>query len=106
MKASKKIEITIQTNRRLVVRGSVSARDWCRECGSETEVVTLETAGAVTQAVKMELESHLIEGDLHIVQAADGSSRVCVRSLLGLVRSARAPVEHDLLKGLLPNHQK
>lgn len=101
--ARKKIEITIQTDRRLVIRGSVSTLAWCRQCGAETEVVTLETAGVVAQAVSVELGNPWPAGDLHVSHASDGTSRVCLRSLLGMVRntgphSGPSPVNGRLAK--------
>jgi hypothetical protein len=101
--ARKKIEITIQTERRLVIRGSVSGRAWCQQCGAETEVVTLETAGVVAQAVSVELGSTWPTGDLHLSQAPDGASGVCLKSLLGRLRNAGSNSGSGLVKGLLAN---
>lgn len=86
----KKIEITIRTDRRLVIRGSVSTLGWCQECGADTEVVSMETAGVVAQAVSAELGGAWPVSKLHVSQASDGGFRVCLKSLLGMVRDAGA----------------
>lgn len=100
----KKIEITIQTDRRLVIRGSVSALGWCQACGSETEVVSMETAGVVAQAVSAELGGTWPVANLHVSQASDGGSQVCLKSLLGMVRDTGAPSGATPTKALMPRN--
>lgn len=100
----KKIEITIRTDRRLVIRGSVSALGWCQTCGSETEVVSLETAGVVAQAVSAELGGTWPLSNLHVSQTSEGGSQVCLKSLLGMVRDAGAPCGVAPTKALMPRN--
>ena len=86
MKSSRKIEITIQTDQRVVIRGSVATRNWCHKCGAEIETVSLETARILAEAITPGIEDPLLWVDLHILPVGDGGHRLCLRSLLTMVR--------------------
>ena len=86
MKTRKQIEITIRTYRQLAIRGSVTTRGWCRECGYETDAVSLETAGVVAEAMKVGLGEPMVASELHMMSAGESETRVCLRSLLEIVR--------------------
>ena len=102
MKTSKKVVITIQSDRRLVIRGSVTTQSWCPQCGIETETVSLETAGIVAEAVAVSAEGPLLSSALHILPLGDGGAQVCLPSLLEMVRTesdaARSGPSRDLSK--------
>ena len=86
MKTRKQIEITIRTYRQLAIRGSVTTRGWCPGCGCETDAVSLETAGAVAEAIAVGIGEPVITGELHMMSAGESETRVCLRSLLEIVR--------------------
>jgi hypothetical protein len=102
LKTSRKVEITIQTDRRLVIRGSVTTQSWCHQCGSETEAVSLETAGVVAEALAAGVEGRFFRSELHFLPTEDDGTQVCLRSLLELVRTesdaARSARSTDLSK--------
>ncbi len=81
------MEITIQKDQRLVIRGSVSGQIWCEECGTQTESVNLAMAGTVAEALSIQFGLQLLPG-LHMLQDQDGSSRICLASLFEQVRKA------------------
>lgn len=90
---TRKVEITIQTEQFLVVRGIRTGREWCPQCGRESDMVNLQTAAALTRADLATGQARLQSGDWHASAAADGTLRVCLASLpagiagvLGLAR--------------------
>ncbi len=79
---TRKIEITIQTEQILIVRGVQSGREWCPQCGRETDKVNLQTAAALTRAAPGTIQAGFQSGLWHASAAADGTLRVCLASLL------------------------
>jgi hypothetical protein len=90
---TRKVEIIIQTEQILVVRGIGTGREWCRQCSCETDMVNLQTAAALTRADHATVQARLQSGDWHASATVDGTLRVCLASLpagiagvLGLAR--------------------
>ena len=91
--AYKRTEITVETDRVWIIRKSHSTRGWCAECGREVDMVGLKEADALLGMTQPRLSQPLSTqpmlpgcGDRrgwHWSQAADGSSLVCVESVLG-----------------------
>jgi len=79
---TRKVEITIQTEQILVVRGVRTGLEWCPQCGRETDMVNLQTAGVLTRADYATVQARLQSGAWHASAAADGTLRVCLASLL------------------------
>jgi hypothetical protein len=76
--AHKRIEITIQTDQTLTIRRGACARMWCQQCGCEVDVVETEILsgkGKVLDACAGTRQWHYFEGP-------DGTTRVCLESLL------------------------
>jgi len=86
LKTSKKVEITIRVDRRLVIQGSITTRGWCQGCGCETDAVSCETAGTVADAMAVGLGEPVAVRELHYLRAGEGKAKVCLRSLLEMVR--------------------
>jgi hypothetical protein len=87
LKSRAKFEITIRTDRQLVIRGSIGSRAWCPICGSETEAVSVTAASVVTDGVPAEFGVSPIAGELHLLPGDEhGQTRVCLRSLLEVVK--------------------
>jgi hypothetical protein len=83
----RRIWITIETERMLVIARRHALRGWCERCGTEIEFLPLDqvrrqldtTSGRV-------LEQH--RNNLHRWLAKDGLILVCVKSLLRFLQSA------------------
>jgi hypothetical protein len=98
----RKIEITIQTDRRVVIYATRLGRTRCEQCGAEREVVTLQTAGLLANSLSGDLTNESPPPGLHLSLAPDGSSRVCLESLNAVgepgrqvVRKHAAATERD-----------
>jgi hypothetical protein len=80
--ARKRTEITIETERVVVIRRRNSRRGWCRECGREVDMVGLSDAGKLAGTT----QKMLGEGDQgqkwHVSEGADGTKLICLESLL------------------------
>jgi hypothetical protein len=83
---AKQTKITIETDSLLILRGRSSLRAWCDRCAAEVEMVALENTGVISNLEQPELEQWLSSGELHRLQAADGSALICLNSLLARVQ--------------------
>lgn len=95
--AYRRAEITVETDQILIIRKSHSERGWCAECGREVDMVSVNEVGAPTGRTQLAAtrsstgqSSSTVPmlpgcGDSrgwHWSQAADGSPRVCLESVL------------------------
>jgi hypothetical protein len=85
---AKQTRITIETDSLLVLRGRSSVRAWCSRCAAEVEMIALENMGVISNLERPELEEWFRSGELHRLQAADGSALTCLNSLLARVQKA------------------
>lgn len=99
---SRKLEITIQTNRLVTIRGGRSSREWCQRCNAEREMVTLETAALLAESIATVLKAGPPPRDWHISQAPDGSPRICLPSVLRIAGMESKLTKDKTLNGLLP----
>jgi hypothetical protein len=83
---AKQTKITIETDSLLILRGRSSVRAWCSRCAAEVEMIALEDMGVISNLERPELEEWLNSGELHRLQAADGSALTCLNSLLARVQ--------------------
>jgi hypothetical protein len=83
---AKQTKITIETDSLLILRGRSSRRAWCPRCTAEVDTIALEDAGVVSNLEPAALEEWLNSGELHRLQAADGSTLTCLNSLLARVQ--------------------
>ena len=83
---AKQTRITIETDSLLILQGRSSRRAWCSRCAAEVEMIALEDTGVISNLERPELEEWLNSGELHRLQAADGSSLTCLNSLLARVQ--------------------
>jgi hypothetical protein len=83
---AKQTKITIETDSLLILRGRSSLRAWCDRCAAEVEMVALENTGVISNLEQPELEQWLGSGELHRLQAADGTALICLNSLLARVQ--------------------
>lgn len=78
----KKTEITIQTDRLLIIRRRRSTPVWCRECGREVEMVEFSQAAAITgKSQALQPDSAKSYG-WHVCEDQNGLPLICLESLL------------------------
>jgi hypothetical protein len=82
----KRIEITIESHRVLVVRRLRSSRLWCPHCGREMDMVRPEEAVALTQSGRErnppQLPENAASRGWHGAQDTDGAALICLESLM------------------------
>jgi hypothetical protein len=84
------MKITIESTSLLVLLGVSSKRVWCPQCAAESEFVALGNAGAIANSDQLYLGKSPNSRQVHQSQAADGSVRICLTSLVGCLDSAEA----------------
>ncbi|MBZ5681147.1 MAG: hypothetical protein LAO24_13690 [Acidobacteriia bacterium] len=82
MTAHKRTEITIETDRTLIIRRGRAIRGWCPECGSEVEVVGPAEAEAIARMNGSALGDGSHVSRWHISKGPNGMALVCLESLL------------------------
>jgi hypothetical protein len=75
-------EITIQTERLVLIRGRRSTRAWCQQCGREVEMVGLSQAAALAGGVKPTLPDSTQGRGWHVSEDQNGSPLICMESVL------------------------
>ena len=84
---AKQTKITIETDSLLILQGRNPGRAWCPVCKAEGEMIALENTGVISNLERSALEEWLNSGELHSSQALDGSTLICLNSLLTLVQN-------------------
>ena len=82
MTAHNKVEITIETERLLIIRRRRTFRAWCQECGCEMDMIGVGEADARTGTAGQMLSDGAAARGWHIAQGPDGTELVCLVSLL------------------------
>ena len=83
---AKQTRITIETDSLLILRGRSSLRAWCPRCAAEADVIALEDVGVISNLQRPALEEWLNSEELHRSRATDGSTLICLNSLLARVQ--------------------
>jgi len=86
---AKQTKITITTDSLLLFRGRSSTRARCRLCNGESEMIALESLQVISNLDRHALEEWVNSGELHRLQGEDGSTLVCLSSLLARVRNTK-----------------
>jgi hypothetical protein len=84
---TKQTKITIETDSLLFLRGLNSIRAQCPLCRGESEMVAIENLQVVSNLDRPSLEEWINSGDLHRLKSGDGSTLICLNSLLALARN-------------------
>jgi hypothetical protein len=84
---TKRTTITVATESLLVLRTRGAQRVWCSRCGAEVEMIAPGTP--LTSSILRDVQQLLESGQLHQFEAADGSARLCLNSLLAFVRKTK-----------------
>jgi hypothetical protein len=86
MTIHKRTEITVQTDRILILRRRRSRRLWCEKCGREVDVVSFDGWGSLAGSPHPMLATGTLPDRWHIC-FNDGEQWVCLESLLSSLRS-------------------
>lgn len=84
---AKHSKITVETDSLLILKARSSSRTWCPLCKSEAEMIAIENTAIISYLEKAALREWLNSGELHSLQAVDGSTLICLNSLLALVQN-------------------
>jgi hypothetical protein len=79
---SKQTKITIETESLLVLRGRISLRAWCPQCGAEGDMIVLGDIGVISNLAPSDVKAWFECEAIHHSQAADGTQLICLNSLL------------------------
>jgi hypothetical protein len=85
----KQIRITIDTESLVILRGRSSRRVWCHQCAAESEVIALEEVGIISNLDRSALEEWVNAGELHRSESPDGSTLICLNSLVARVQKPK-----------------
>jgi hypothetical protein len=75
-------EITIQTDRLVLIRGRRSTRAWCNQCGREVEMVGLSQAAALAGGGDPVPPDSTEDLGWHVSEDQNGSPLICLESVL------------------------
>jgi hypothetical protein len=79
----KRREITIETERILIIsRRSASSTLWCERCGRSLPTLSVEEAALVMRVSPGEILRQIANQQLHCVQLAGKTARICPNSLM------------------------
>jgi hypothetical protein len=82
--------ITIETRSWLILHDRNSRRGWCPQCAAEGEMISLENKDVISNLDPAVLKEWINSGALHRSGVPDGSSLICLNSLLACVQNAKA----------------
>lgn len=77
-----RMEITIQTDRLMIIRRRQSGRVWCEQCRREVEVVGLQDAGNFAGSLRPALPGNTGSEAWHVCIGKNGERVICLESLL------------------------
>src|SRR5262249_9666057 len=84
MKKNSKTEITIETQRTLLIRRQVNpVAGWCADCSANSDFVSPEEAARLTAEPVRAIYQGVERDRFHFVETEDRHLRICVRSLPG-----------------------
>ncbi len=92
---TKQTKITIETDSLLVVRARRPLRAWCPGCGSEEEMIPMNDVGIVSNLAQPEVRAWMQAEDLHYIATNDGSTLICLNSMLKRMRRPLAKERPD-----------
>ena len=82
MTAHKRTEITVETDRVLIIRRRRSIRAWCQECGCEVDMVGLVEAQALVGMAGQALLDYAPARGWHVSEGQGKARLFCLESLL------------------------
>ena len=83
MTKTRRMRITIQTERLLVMSYGRSLYSLCVMCGDEVRMVTINQAVLLSRHTAREIFRELEAGMLHFIETTEGAILICFNSLNG-----------------------
>jgi len=77
MTKTRRMRITIQTERLLVMSHSRGLYSLCAACGDEVRMVTIDQAAILARVSSREIYREVEAGMLHFMETTDGSLLIC-----------------------------
>ena len=82
MRTTKRTEITIETDRIVVLsRRKVSVVSWCRECNRRVKMVTADEAASIAGVTSRTIYRWVDSEKLHFNETSQGSLLICCESI-------------------------
>lgn len=77
-----RIEMTVQTDRVLIIRQRQWRRVWCQQCGCEVDAVSVSEAKGLVGTAQALLPGDAESQAWHVCTGKDGEQFICLQSLL------------------------
>lgn len=84
MKLRKTTRITVETDQVVIIRRRRLTRFWCTQCQREEDFVPVEEVNHLLERHAPPATDPVAPEGLHFARTKDGSTVICVRSLLGV----------------------
>jgi hypothetical protein len=92
VRRARKMKITVESERLLVVVQQRAIQSWCPDCGSEVRMVRLDEAAAIAavshKVIARRIDSHRV----HFVSDSKAEVLICLNSLL---QASRHEIQND-----------
>jgi excisionase family DNA binding protein len=82
MMRKRRTEITIETERVVIVRRRLTVRVWCRSCDRQVTMVTVDEAARMAGVSSRTIYRWVEADQLHFNETAEGRLLICTDSLL------------------------
>lgn len=77
--------ITIETRSLLIVEARRSCRAWCPRCSAEADMVAVESTDGISGLDAVAVTAWLASGEVHQCAGPEGSTLICLTSLLARI---------------------
>jgi len=82
MLGPQRMEVTVQTERILIIRRRRSRKVWCQQCGREVDAVAMQEATSLASSEQLALPGNPLSEAWHVCEGRDGETLICLESLL------------------------
>ena len=87
MKRTRRMRITVENERLLVVSHQKVIESWCEECSARVRMLRPGEAAAVADVSDRTIFRHIESRRLHFTESSDGAVLICLNSLLKQTRA-------------------
>ena len=82
MKRTRRMKITVENERLLVVSQRQGSENWCEDCGARVRMLRPGEAAALTDVSDRTIFRQIESRRLHFTETSDGAVLICLNSLL------------------------
>ena len=90
MKKTKRMKITFEKERLLVVSRRGQVEGWCEACGAEVKMIGVEEAALIADLSQRAIFRWIESDRLHFAETSGGALLICLASLLAQTREGSA----------------